>query len=207
VLQPFLARVDPHQALERLFNAKAGLVLGDASEIERPQERSTCYTGVLKDGKRCGFWTMILGTPFRGRALPFGFVCCSSRTLAGEASSRNLEHRRCLRQVKELIGGKILMLDRDFYCEISMRALVKEGITFVIRLNLGRQQPVLLDHENRRAQLHVTRERQVSYRGLRYEGNVWVNLTGCVPVLIHANRVQDCDRVVNGSPIQTSLCS
>jgi hypothetical protein len=178
MLQRFLAKVDPREALQRLFNAQAAFVLGDVTEIERPQARSTSYVGVLKDGKTRGFWMLLLGTPYRGRALPFGFVCYSSRTLEEEASSRNLEHRRCLRQVKELIGGKILVLDREFSYEVLMQALVEEGIAFVIRLNLGRQQPILLDDEDRRVKLHVTRGKQVSYQGLRYKGKVQVNVAG-----------------------------
>jgi hypothetical protein len=178
MLQRFLAKVDPREALQRLFNVQASFVLGDVTEIERSQARTTSYVGVLKDGKTRGFWLLLLGTPYRGRALPFGFVCYSSRTLHEKPSSRNLEHRRCLRQVKELIGGKILVLDREFSYELLMQALVEEGIAFVIRLNLGRKQPILLDDEDRRVKLHVTRGKQVSCRGLRYKGNVRVNVSG-----------------------------
>lgn len=178
MLQRFLARVDPREALQRLFDGEAAFVLGDPTEIERPQARSTPYVGRISDGKTRGFWALLLATPFRGRALPFGFVCYSSRTLETEASSRNLEHRRCLRQVKELIGGKILVLDREFSYEVLMQALVEEQIAFVIRLNLGRHQPTLLDDEERRVKLHATRRKQVSYRGLRYKGNVRVNVAG-----------------------------
>jgi hypothetical protein len=178
MLQRFLARVDPREALQRLFDGQAAFVLGDPTEIERPQARATPYVGRISDGKTRGFWTLLLATPFRGRALPFAFVCYSSRTLETEASSRNLEHRRCLRQVKELIGDKILVLDREFSYEVLMQALVEEEIAFVIRLNLGRHQPILLDDEDRRVKLHVTRRKQVSYRGLRYKGNVRVNVAG-----------------------------
>lgn len=178
MIQRFLARVDPRAALYRLFDGQAAFVLGDATEIERPQARSTPYVGRIKEGKTRGFWMLLLATPFRGRALPFGFVCYSSRTLETGASSRNLEHRRCLCQVKELIGDKILVLDREFSYEVLMQALVEEEIAFVIRLNLGRHQPTLLDDEDRRVKLHVTRRKQVSYRGLRYKGNVRVNVAG-----------------------------
>lgn len=178
MVQRFLARVDPREALQRLFDGEAAFVLGDPTEIERPQARSTPYVGRIQEGKTRGFWMLLLATPFRGRALPFGFVCYSSRTLETEASSRNLEHRRCLRQVKELIGGKILVLDREFSYEALMQALAEEEIDFVIRLNLGRHQPTLLDDEDRRVKLHVTRQKQVSYRGLRYKGNVRVNVAG-----------------------------
>ncbi len=113
--------------------------------------------------------------------MPFGFVCYSSRTLKTEASSHNLEHRRCLRHVKELIGGKILVLDREFSYESLMQALVEEQIPFVIRLNLGRHQLTLLDDEFGRVKLHMTRRKQVSDRGLRHKGNVRVNVGGMWP--------------------------
>ncbi len=102
---------------------------GEPTEIERPQARATPYMGPIKEGKTRGSWALLLATPFRGRALPFAFVCDSSRTLETEPSSRNLEHRRCLRQVKELIGDKILVLDREFSYEVPMQALVEEGIS------------------------------------------------------------------------------
>ncbi len=47
-----------------------------------------------------------------------------------------------------------------------------------MRLNLGRHQPTLPGNEDRRVKLHVTRGKQVNYRGLRYKGNVWVNVAG-----------------------------
>lgn len=84
---------------------------------------------------------LLLGTPHRVRALPFGFVCYSSRTLHEETSSRNLDHRRCLRLLNDLIRDKILVLDREFSYDRLMQALVEERILFVIRLNLGSQQP------------------------------------------------------------------
>jgi hypothetical protein len=165
MLQRFLARVDPREALQRLFNTEANFVLGDATEIERAQARSTSYVGLLHDGKTRGFWLLLLATSYRGSSLPFGFVCYSSRTQEEEASSRNLEHRRCLRRVKELIKDKVLVLDREFSYESLMHALVEEDIAFAIRLNLGAQQPILLNDENRRVKLHVPGESKSAIKG------------------------------------------
>jgi hypothetical protein len=178
MLQRFLAQVDPREALYRLFNPQAAFVLGDVTEIERAQAKATPYVGVLQDGKTRGFWLLLLGTPYRGRALPFGFVCYSSRTLNAEPSSRNLEHQRCLRQVKELIGDKVLVLDREFSYEGLMAALVEEGVAFVIRLNLGSRPPRLLNDQNRPVKLHISQGEQVVYRELRYKGSVPVNVAG-----------------------------
>lgn len=41
MLQRFLAKVDPREALQRLFNAEASFVLGDVTEIEQAQARAT----------------------------------------------------------------------------------------------------------------------------------------------------------------------
>lgn len=178
MLQRFLAQVDPREALYRLFNPQTSFVLGDVTEIERAQAKATSYVGVLKDGKTRGFWLLLLGTPYRGRALPFGFVCYSSRTLNEMPSSRNLEHRRCLRQVKELIGDKVLVLDREFSYEGLMSALAEEEVAFVIRLNLGSRQPELLNDQNRSVKLYLSPGEQIVYRGLRYKGNLPVNVVG-----------------------------
>ena len=178
MVQRFLAKVDPRQALKRLFNAEVPFVLGDVTEIERLQARNTSYVGVLKDGKKRGFWLLVLATPYRGRALPFGFVSYSSRTLQDKPSSRNLEHRRCLRLLKNLIGDKILVLDREFSYATLMQALVEEGIPFVIRLNLGSHQPRLLNDAKQPVKLHVSRGKRVAYRGLRYKDTVPVNVAG-----------------------------
>jgi hypothetical protein len=90
-IQRFLAKIDPKAILLRLFQTNAPFVLGDPTEIARPDAWRTSYAGTLSDGKTKGFWLLTLATPFRGRALPFHFVTYSSKTIADEASSRNLK--------------------------------------------------------------------------------------------------------------------
>jgi hypothetical protein len=60
-------------------------MLGDPTEIERPQAWKTEYIGTLKDGKTKGFWAMVLATPYHGRAIPCGLVTYSSKTIAQNA--------------------------------------------------------------------------------------------------------------------------
>src|SRR5512142_2510648 len=133
-IQRFLARADPQAALYRLFQVDAPFVIGDPTEIPRPQARKTAYVGTLKDGETKGFWLMVLATPFRGRALPCSFVTFSSRTLATDAETRNQVHLRALAQIKDLLGDKPLVLDRDFsYLEL-LEHLTAARINFVIRL-------------------------------------------------------------------------
>jgi len=94
VIQRFLDQTDPQEALMRLYQEDAPFVIGDPTDCEapRPHAKKTAYVGTLKDGKTRGFWLLTLATPYRGRAIPFRFVTYSSRTIAEQANSRNLEH-------------------------------------------------------------------------------------------------------------------
>ena len=103
-IQRFLQVADPRLALWRLFQEDAEFVIGDPTEIERPQAWKTEYVGTLKDGKTKGFWALILGTPYRGRAIPCGMVTYSSKTIAQNANSRNLNHFRAFAPLKDLLG-------------------------------------------------------------------------------------------------------
>ena len=119
MIQRFLAQVDLKALLVRLFQADAPFVIGDPTEMPRPQARKTSYVGTLKDGKTRGFWLLLLATPYRGRALPCGFVTYSSKTIAAQARSRNQYHWEAFDQVKGLLGDKPLVLDREFsYLEL-----------------------------------------------------------------------------------------
>lgn len=140
-LQRFMYNVDAKQTLQRLFQTEAPFVLGDVTELPRPQAYRTAYVGKLKDGKTRGFWLLLLATPYRGRALPFHFVTYSSRTIAQQADSRNWNHLQAFQQVKALLGEKPLVLDREFsYLEL-LENLVAARINFVIRLNVGAHSP------------------------------------------------------------------
>jgi hypothetical protein len=113
-IQRFLDQTDPRTVLTRLSEEEAPFVIGVPTGIPRPQAYKTAYTGTLRDGQTKGFWLLLLATPFRGRALPCSFVTYSSRTIADQASSRNFEHDRAFRRVKELLGDRPLVLNREF---------------------------------------------------------------------------------------------
>lgn len=73
-------------------------------------------------------------TPYQGRAIPCYFVSYSSAIIGAEVSSRNRYHYQAFTEVKELLGEKPLVLDREFsYLEL-LQALVAEEVNFVIRL-------------------------------------------------------------------------
>jgi hypothetical protein len=138
-IQRFLKKADMKQALMRLYQEEAEFVIGDPTEMERYKAPKTPYVGKLKDGKTAGYWLLVLSIPFRGRSIPFSFVVYSSRTIGEECTSRNLEHYRGFEEVKELLGDRPLVLDREFSYEELMEILYIEHIQFVIRLNLGDQ--------------------------------------------------------------------
>ncbi|MFN3466492.1 MAG: transposase [Candidatus Brocadiales bacterium] len=176
-IQRFLAHCQPVSALKRLFLEGCDYVLADTTEIERPQAKKTGYVGRLKDGKTRGFCLLVLACPYKGRAIPFYFLSYSSRTIAQEATSRNLEHRRAFREVRELIGQRALVLDREFSYEALLADCMAEGVNFVIRLNVA-SKVVITDEEGERLNLHIEPGQTVLKEGVFYKGKVRVNLAG-----------------------------
>jgi hypothetical protein len=177
-IQRFLATTDPRLILLRLFQVDAPFVLGDPTEMPRPHAWRTSYVGTLMDGKTKGFWLLTLATPFRGRALPFHFVTYSSKTIGDEESSRNLKHLHALAAIKELIGEKPLVFDREFsYLEL-LENLRAEQVHFVIRLNLGSHPPELTDAKKQSIALTIAPEETEIYRQLSYKGRVPINVIG-----------------------------
>jgi len=176
-VQRFLSKVDPRSALERLFMPDIPFVIGDATDIPRPQAKRTPYVGRLKDGRR-GFWLFVLSFPYKGRAIPFSFSLCSSKTIEDEAGSRSMEHRKLFRSVKHMIGQKVLVLDREFSYGSLLEALSLEGIKFVIRLRIGSKPPGIFGPSGERVPLSVPVGGDVCYLGVHYQGKVKVNLAG-----------------------------
>lgn len=161
----------------------APYALLDITEVERPEARHTEYVGTLKDGKTKGFWMMVLGTPYQGRMLPFHCRVFSSRTLAQEVSSRNLEHQGLLSEVRDLIQDRPLVADREFSYEGLLELLVQEQMPFVIRLNTG----------NKVRLTQVPDRKGVSQPGVRLtlkqgQTQVWTRLyyKGHIPVTVAA---------------------
>jgi hypothetical protein len=180
VIQRFLKQVDLKQVLMRLYQEDAEFIIGDPTEMERCKAPKTAYVGTLSDGKTPGYWLMVLSTPFRGRSLPFSFVVYSSRTIGEQCTSRNQEHFRCFEEVKQLLGDRPLVLDREFSYAELMEVLYIEQIQFVIRLNLGDQhkQPRLIDADGEPIKLFIKPGETVIRPNVYYLGTVKVNLIG-----------------------------
>jgi hypothetical protein len=174
-IQRFLARSTPQQTLSRLFQEETAFVIGDPTEMPRPQAKKSEYVGTLSDGKTSGYWLLILATPFHGRAIPCHFVSYSSKTINVEATSRNRYHFEAFAQVKELLGEKPLVLDREFSYLGLMETLVFEKINFVIRLKEGAK---FIDQEGNLVALSIKKGETRTINKVFYRGTVFVNLIG-----------------------------
>jgi len=176
-IQRFLAASNPQKALLCLACEQASFILGDPTEIERKQARRTEYVGKLKDGKTRGFQLLPLAFPYRGRAIPFSFITYSSKTINEGTTSRNLEHLRVVQKLREALGERVLVLDREFSYEEFLQEMVKAGTGFVIRLNTSTN-PTMLTREGERINLSICPGERVILEGVYYKGKVKVNLIG-----------------------------
>jgi hypothetical protein len=177
MIQRFLAKVDLKQVLLRFYQEDAEFVIGDPTEMERFRAPKTSYVGRLSDGMTAGYWLMVLSMPYRGRSIPFSFVVYSSKTIGEQVTSRNQEHFRCFEQVKQLLGDRPLVLDREFSYQELMEILTIEHIQFVIRLNVGKGVRII-DDDGRPVKLHILPGETVIRPNVYYLGKVKVNLIG-----------------------------
>ncbi|MBI5839189.1 MAG: transposase [Chloroflexi bacterium] len=174
-IQRFLTQQSLGSTLQRLYQEQADFMIGDPTEMPRPQAKKTGYVGTLHDGETSGYWLLLLATPYQGRALPCHFVSYSSTIIGTEATSRNRYHFQAFAELKELLGDKPLVLDREFsYLEL-MQALVTEKLNFVIRLKVGAK---FLDSEGKAVALSVKKGETRILNKVFYMGQVFVNLIG-----------------------------
>jgi hypothetical protein len=174
-IQRFLAGNSPQKALLRLFQEDALFVIGDPTEMPRPQAKKSEYVGTLSDGKTSGYWLLILATPFHGRAIPCHFVSYSSKTINAEATSRNRHHFEAFAEVKDLLGDKPLVLDREFSYLSLMDNLVIEKINFVIRLKEGAK---FTDREGNLVAMSIRKGETRILNKIFYMGKIFVNVIG-----------------------------
>jgi len=180
-IQRFIKNEDIPVLLKRLFNEEAEYVIVDPTEIERPGAKKTDYVGFLSDGETKGFWMLTLATPIRGRAIPCHFVTYSSATLGNDDTSRNLEHQRAIQEIKDLVGKRTMVFDREFSYLTFLISLDIEGIEYVIRLNQGSNPPKFYYDADRKQELKLHIEQgkgQKIYHQVYYKGIVPVNLIG-----------------------------
>ena len=174
-IQRFVAGESLKPRLLRLYQEEAAFMIGDPTEMPRPGAKKTGYVGKLSDGQTSGYWLLVLATPYQGRAIPCHFVSYSSAILGTEITSRNRYHFQAFAEVKELLGDKPLVLDREFsYLEL-LQALVVEEVNFVIRLKLGAH---FFDQEGKPVALSVKKGETRVLNQVFYRGKVFVNVIG-----------------------------
>lgn len=122
--------------------------------------------GVLGDG--------VGNTLSRARYL----ITYSSKTIAQNTDSRNLNHFRAFAGLKDLLGERPLVLDQEFsYLELMLN-MPAEQINWVIRLNLRAHPPKFYDEDGEEVALTISPSETVIYHHLWYMGKVKVNLIG-----------------------------
>jgi hypothetical protein len=133
-----LPKLEAKKTLMRLYDPESPFILVDPTEMERSQAKNTEYVGRLSDGETLGYWMVVFAQPFRGRAVPFHFGLYSEKTLGEEATSRNIEWHKMLLEIRELVGRRPLVFDREFSSQRWLDALSQSGCSWVVRLNKGR---------------------------------------------------------------------
>ena len=174
-IQRFATDETLKSVLLRLYQENAPFMIGDPTEMPRPAAKKTDYVGILSDGQTSGYWLLILATPYQGRAIPCHFVSYSSAIIGAEVTSRNRYHFQAFAEVKELLGEKPLVLDREFSYLALLQALVIEEVNFVIRLKLGAH---FFDQEGKRIALNVKKGETRILNKVFYMGKVFVNVVG-----------------------------
>jgi len=180
MIHRFLKNTETKEALNRLYYEPASFILGDITEIARPEAKKTAYVGKLKDGKTRGFDLFTLAFPYHGRALPFHSITYSSKTISQQAgNSRNWEHRRALRRLKKIIQDIPIVLDREFSYESLLEDCLYEEVKFVIRLNLA-SGVNFTDQDGDPVALRINTGQTVIHKGIYYKGNlkIKVHLSG-----------------------------
>jgi transposase len=173
-----LPKLDAKKALMRLYDPQSPFVLVDPTEIERKQAKKTDYVGRLSDGKTLGFWMIVFAQPYRGRAIPFHFGTYSESTLNKEATSRNIEWRELLGEVKDLVDEAPLVFDREFSAQKWLEALEEAGCKWVVRLN-AKSGVKFFDEEGEEVPLFLLEKGEKrTLRGVYYRGETKANVAG-----------------------------
>lgn len=174
-IQRFAAVESLKSIVLRLFQEEAAFMIGDPTELPRPAAKKTDYVGTLSDGHTHGYGLLVLATPYQGRAIPCHFVSYSSAIIGAEVTSRNRYHFQAFAEVKELLGEKPLVLDREFSYLALLQALVVEEVNFVIRLKVGAH---FFDQDGKQISLKVKKGETHILNQVCYMGKVFVNVIG-----------------------------
>jgi hypothetical protein len=120
----FLQKTDPREALRLMYREDAEYVIGDVTEMRRPQALRTEYVGYLKDGKTRGYDLWVLSVPYGGRGIPPGELLLEDFSAGGE---------------KDLLLEKIMPKRRDILEKLLALMLLAYGIGVLVGENLRDQ--------------------------------------------------------------------
>lgn len=179
-IQRFLDKFDVEtfkDILKEFLSSNAEFIIIDPTEIPRNGAKNTEYVGILSDGKTRGFDLLVASMPYKGRAIPCYFTTYSSKTIDREASSRNLKHLSVLEEIKEIVGNKPLVFDREFSYEGFLKELERLRIKFVIRLNTGNKVRIK-DERGNEIVLKIARGEMKIWKGVYYRGEIKIDLIG-----------------------------
>ena len=121
---------------------------------------------------------LTMSYPWRGRAIPFGFLTFSSQTISANKTSRNLYHLQLFLRLKDLLAERPIVLDRAFSYLGLLKAFAHASLHFVIRLRIGAHPPKFCDDEENEVRPVIALGERKIYRGLWYKGAVRVHLMG-----------------------------
>ncbi len=100
----------------------------------------------------------------------------SSKTMAQNADSRNLNHFRAFEVLEDMLGERPLVLDREFsYLELMLN-LVEEQVNWVIRLNLRANPPIFYDQDGKEVALTISPGETAIHNHVWYLDKVRVNV-------------------------------
>jgi len=180
VIQRFLDKIEIStlkDILKRIISEKAPFIIIDPTEIIRKEAYKTPYVGILSDGKTRGFLLISASIPYKGRALPCFYNIYSSKTIKEESSSRNIEHYKVIAELKDLVGDKPLVFDREFSYEELLTCMIELDMRWVIRLNTGNR-VTITDSEGNKITLSIAIKEKKIWKDVYYKGKVKVNLVG-----------------------------
>jgi len=118
---------------------------------------------------------VVFAQPYRGRAIPFHFGIYSESTLNKGVTSRNLEWRELVWEIKELVDETPLVFDREFSAQKWLKALEEAECKWAVRLN-AKSGVKFFDEEGEEVPLLLEKGEKRNLRGVYYRGETKVNV-------------------------------
>ncbi|MEM4134710.1 MAG: transposase [Candidatus Micrarchaeia archaeon] len=122
----------------RMFDEGSEWVLADTTEIEMKYVgKNHPYGGYLKYGKMKGILVLTLGVLIGGRSKVFLVLPFSTKILEDAGKGKFEWYVEVMEGLSQLLGGRIVVFDREFSNGVVFECFDKVGIKFLIRVKLG----------------------------------------------------------------------